>query len=226
MGFLDHSTNNIIIDAVLTDKGRQILASQNGFVITKFALGDTEVDYTIIQQYGRTVGKEKIEKNTPIFEALTNPSLAIPYRMVSLSNNTSITHLPLFTSSPENTSAIDITALATSVQVVTLTQVMNSGEAVPDELIDDAVEVKLNSLFLLATSSNVTSATSTTSTNVATYLFPTSNNQLSFTLSKQSISSATRTAYQVTVGANTYIRTYVTVTGLNSGITKQFEVRL
>jgi hypothetical protein len=79
---------------------------------------------------------------------------------------------------------------------------------------------------LLATSANVTSATSTTSTNVATYLFPTSNNQLSFTLSKQSISSATRTAYQTTVGANTYIRTYVTVTGLNSGITKQYEVRL
>ena len=231
MGFLDHSTNNIIIDAVLTDKGRQILASQNGFVITKFALGDTEVDYTIIQQYGRTVGKEKIEKNTPIFEALTNPSLAIPYRMVSLSNNTSITHLPVFTGT-DNTEAIDITSTETSTtfttnkKTITLEQVMNSGEAIPYELVDDAVEVKLNSLFLLATSSNVTSATSTTSTNVATYLFPTSNNQVQFTLSKQSISTATRTAYQVTVGANTYIRTYVTVTGLNSGITKLYEVRL
>ena len=96
MGFLDHSTNNIIIDAVLTDKGRQILASQNGFVITKFALGDGEVDYTIIQQYGRTVGKEKIEKNTPVFEGLTNPQLALPYRKVSLSNNTTI-HIFQFT---------------------------------------------------------------------------------------------------------------------------------
>ena len=27
MGFLDHSTNNIIVDAVLTDKGRQNLAA-------------------------------------------------------------------------------------------------------------------------------------------------------------------------------------------------------
>ena len=26
MGFLDHSTNNIIVDAVLTDKGRASLA--------------------------------------------------------------------------------------------------------------------------------------------------------------------------------------------------------
>ena len=26
MGFLDHSTNNIILDAVLTDTGRQFLA--------------------------------------------------------------------------------------------------------------------------------------------------------------------------------------------------------
>ena len=30
MGFLDHSTNNIIVDAVLTDIGRQKLAANDG----------------------------------------------------------------------------------------------------------------------------------------------------------------------------------------------------
>ena len=66
MGFLDHSTNNIIVDAVLTDKGRASLARNDGsFNLFKFGLSDDEVDYSIIQQYGRTVGKEKIEKNTP-----------------------------------------------------------------------------------------------------------------------------------------------------------------
>ena len=54
MGFLDHSTNNIIVDAVLTDIGRQALARNDGsFSIYQFALGDDEVDYDIIQQYGR-----------------------------------------------------------------------------------------------------------------------------------------------------------------------------
>ena len=73
MGLLDQSTNNVILDAVLTDVGRELLARNDGsFNIVKFAFSDDEVDYTIIQKYGRTVGKEKIIKNTPVLEALTN----------------------------------------------------------------------------------------------------------------------------------------------------------
>jgi hypothetical protein len=86
MGYLDHSTNNIILDAVLTDYGRSKLAS-GAFKISKFALGDDEVDYTVIKKYGRTVGKEKIEKNTPIFEALTNESIALKYKLIGLSSS-------------------------------------------------------------------------------------------------------------------------------------------
>ena len=60
MGFIDHSTNNIIVDAVLTDKGRQLLARNDGsFQITRFSFGDDEVDYQTIRQFGQTVGKEK-----------------------------------------------------------------------------------------------------------------------------------------------------------------------
>jgi hypothetical protein len=84
MGWLDHSTNNIILDAVLTDYGRQRLATAgNAFNITSYALGDDEVDYRLVKKYGRTVGKEKIEKNTPIFEALTNQNVALKYRLIS-----------------------------------------------------------------------------------------------------------------------------------------------
>lgn len=79
MGFLNHSTNNIVIDAVLTNKGREAIASTGGLSITQFALADDEVDYTIIKKYGRIVGKEKIEKNTPIFEASTSADLGLKY---------------------------------------------------------------------------------------------------------------------------------------------------
>ena len=75
MGFLDHTTNNIIVDAVLTDVGRQKLASSGaggGLNIIKYSFADSEVDYTLLKKYGETVGKEKIEKNTPIFEANTD----------------------------------------------------------------------------------------------------------------------------------------------------------
>ena len=65
MGFLDHSTNNIILDAVLTDLGRRALARNDGsFEIFKFAFSDEEVDYGNIVEFGRTVGKERIEKIT------------------------------------------------------------------------------------------------------------------------------------------------------------------
>ena len=86
MGFLDHSTNNIIVDAVLTEKGREILASNAGaFQVTQFALADDEVDYRIIERFGRTVGKEKIIKNTPVFEAQTIGDIALKHPLVSQS---------------------------------------------------------------------------------------------------------------------------------------------
>ena len=89
MGFLDHSTNNVIIDAVLTDKGRQLLAKNNGtFKIVHYGFGDDEVDYTIVKKFGRTVGKEKIEKNTPVFEGQTIGALALKHPLITLSNPT------------------------------------------------------------------------------------------------------------------------------------------
>ena len=87
MGFLDHSTNNIIIDAVLTDRGRELLAKNDGsFRIVRYSFGDDEVDYSIIKKFGRTIGKEKIEKNTPVFEAQTVATLALRYPLVSYSD--------------------------------------------------------------------------------------------------------------------------------------------
>ena len=45
MGFLDNS-GDIILDAVLTDAGRKELAAGT-FSITKFALGDDEINYQL-----------------------------------------------------------------------------------------------------------------------------------------------------------------------------------
>ena len=44
MAFLDNS-GDIILDAVLTDKGRRLMANGN-FKISKFALGDDEINYS------------------------------------------------------------------------------------------------------------------------------------------------------------------------------------
>jgi hypothetical protein len=87
MGFLNHATNNIIIDAVLTERGRELLSRNDGsFNIRSFSFGDDEVDYSLISKYGPSIGKEKIEKNTPIFEANPNENLAIKYPLISFPN--------------------------------------------------------------------------------------------------------------------------------------------
>lgn len=87
MGFLNHATNNIIIDAVLTERGREYLSQNNGsFRISSFAFGDDEVDYSIIKKYGISIGKEKIEKNTPVFEANPNENIALKYPCISFPN--------------------------------------------------------------------------------------------------------------------------------------------
>ena len=105
MGFLDHSTNNIIIDAVLTDTGRKMLADNRGrFKIAFFSLADDEVDYQIIEKFGRSVGKEKIAKNTPIFEAQTKSSLALKHRLLTLPDPT-ILRLPRLTLTATNLSS-------------------------------------------------------------------------------------------------------------------------
>lgn len=95
MGFLDHSTNNIIVDAVLTDLGRMRLSqNDSSFQIVKFAFGDDEIDYSIIKKFGLTVGREKIEKNTPIFEAQTNSNYALKHKLISQSNQAAM-HIPV-----------------------------------------------------------------------------------------------------------------------------------
>jgi hypothetical protein len=99
MGFLNHATNNIIIDAVLTERGREYLAQNNGaFKIESFSFGDDEVDYSLLEKYGISIGKEKIEKNTPVFEANPNENIALKHQCFSLPNPiTRLDKLPYIT---------------------------------------------------------------------------------------------------------------------------------
>ena len=52
MGYLNNTST--VLDAVLTKKGRELLSrGEQAFNVTKFALSDDEVDYSIIKKYGR-----------------------------------------------------------------------------------------------------------------------------------------------------------------------------
>ena len=147
MGFLDNSTNNIIVDAVLTAKGREALCKNDGsFVISKFGLADDEVDYGIVRRFGRAVGAEKIEKNTPIMEAFTNCTLGPNYFLMGSSDQTMyrLPYLGALSTDIVNpaTSTITLTREGSSQKgTVSVQQQMEGGEQVPAPLIDQMYQI-------------------------------------------------------------------------------------
>ncbi len=226
MGFLQGDTNNIILDAVLTDTGRKFLSQNNqSFKISKFALGDDEVDYGIIQKYGRTVGKEKIEKNTPIFEALTNGSLAQKYRCVSVSDP-NLVFLPTIelVGGPKTISINSANKVPANIQIQ---QVFSDPLNVSSELVDATYMVQLNSQFLdiVGETPEYTESQNQTSSylisSVAGQASDTNGSVLTFSLRTRTITDTQFQIYGAVNGTSTKttINTYVKVTGLQSGAT-------
>jgi hypothetical protein len=231
MGFLDSTTSTIILDAVLTLKGRELLARGNGsFDINKFAIGDDEVDYTIIQKYGRTVGIEKIEKNTPVFEASPNGTYAQKYRCISVSNQNFLRLPFVILTSPQLTSDVLALGTGTGVNASTLTvqQTIREETSVEPEFRDAVFLVNLDSRFLNIQGEREDSIDGLRR---ATYSIDrTSQNTLggsvaTFTIGVQAIPESNFTIYGSRANKN-IIKTYVLITGVTSGATKQFEVQI
>ena len=88
MAFLDNS-GDIILDAVLTDHGRKVLAKGDGsFQITKFALGDEEVNYTLFNS-SHASGSAYYDLEilqTPILESFTNNASSMKSQLVTYDN--------------------------------------------------------------------------------------------------------------------------------------------
>jgi hypothetical protein len=90
MAILNPTT--VTVDAILTTKGRQLLARNDGsFQITQFALADDEIDYTMYNPQhpsGSAYYGEALE-NVPVLEAFPNDSQTMRYKLVTLPRGTS-----------------------------------------------------------------------------------------------------------------------------------------
>jgi len=87
MAFIDNS-GNIILDAVLTEIGREALARGDGsFRITGFSLGDDEIDYALWDAAAESSVAGATIKQTPIFEAITKNTAALKHRLTSMARN-------------------------------------------------------------------------------------------------------------------------------------------
>jgi len=89
MGYLNNST--ITVDAILTKKGRELLArGRDEFKITQFALSDEEIDYDLYNTehplgtayYGAAI------ENMPIIEAIPDETQMMKYKLVTLPKGT------------------------------------------------------------------------------------------------------------------------------------------
>ena len=89
MGFLDNTS--ITVDAILTKKGRELLArGQNEFRISKFALADDEIDYSLYDTthpngsnyYGAVI------ENMPLLEAFVDENQLLRYKLTTLPKET------------------------------------------------------------------------------------------------------------------------------------------
>ncbi len=89
MGYLNNSV--ITVDAILTTKGRELLAANDGsFRITQFALSDDEIDYTLYQPnhpsgsafYGQAID------GMPLLEAFPEQTQIMKYKLATLPRGT------------------------------------------------------------------------------------------------------------------------------------------
>ena len=88
MAYLNNT--EITVDAILTKKGREKLASGEGLRITKFALGDDEVDYTLYEP-AHPKGSAYYDaaiRAIPITEASPDETQVLKYKLVTLPKGT------------------------------------------------------------------------------------------------------------------------------------------
>jgi hypothetical protein len=90
MGYLDNAI--VTVDAILTKKGRELLARGDGsFKISQFALADDEIDYTLYNPQhpsGSVYYGEAIE-NMPLLEAFPDENQIMKYKLTTLPRGTS-----------------------------------------------------------------------------------------------------------------------------------------
>lgn len=115
MGYLDKTETTI--DAVLTKLGRQYIASGKPFQITKFALGDDEIDYSLWDTNQNNPGV--FIEQLPVFEAIIDENYAFKSKLLTLNPNVDV--IPSIVA---NVSQITIPVSSTGVvseTIVTLT---------------------------------------------------------------------------------------------------------
>ena len=112
MGYLDNTT--VTVEAILTNKGRELLAAGGRLNIVKFALADDEVDYDLWNP-AHTLGTNyygAVIENMPVIEALPDETQMMRYKLLSLPKD--VIGIPVISIAP---ASISFTSLMQEITV-------------------------------------------------------------------------------------------------------------
>jgi hypothetical protein len=200
MGYLDNSS--VIVDAILTKKGRELLSRQDGsFRITQFALADDEIDYTLYNENhpnGTAFYGEAIEA-LPLIEAIPNE------------NNTMVSKL---TTLPRGTTKIPVLSLQSN----NITLGRSANFTITPNTLNFDTTIESGYVFTIA-DRRLIQAGQTTEANVSAAnprSIPFTGTALSQTFTGQSFTGTTL-AGTTLFGSNAALATSITIIGLDTG---------
>lgn len=227
MGLLDNS-GDILIDAVLTDIGREFLARNDGsFEVTRFALGDDEIDYTLFNPNTGSLQQDTNILNTPVFEANVNETVAIKNQLLSISNP-DLRFLPTLNASVSSVTLGERNDAQVG-KTLEFTQTTISGRTVPSEIVDSSFLIQVNNDLLFVERQTPTNIAPY---GTAQYVIPRSaiganqGSQVRFNVAVQALSSDLWDALgSGTVGSRT-ITTRVKAGGTLSGLRAEATVTI
>ena len=209
MGYLNNQV--ITVDAILTNKGRELLAKNDGsFRITQFALADDEIDYTLYNPThpsGSSFYGEAIQ-NMPLLEAFPVETQIMKYKLATLPRGTA--KLPVLNLGYSAISLNQGASLAITPQ--TLNYLGNAQSFETSGYSATISDVRLMSTFTgvginttaAATSNAAVTSTTTLGTNVSVTVIGSQINLRATTVN-------------TLFGNNTQLSATLTVVGLDSG---------
>lgn len=124
MGYLDNTT--VTVDAILTNKGRELLAAGGRLNIVKFALSDDEVDYDLWNP-AHTLGTNyygKVIEDMPVLEALPDETQMMRYKLITLPKD--VIGIPVISLQP---TAVTFTSLTQEITVSPSTLNLQGGNS-------------------------------------------------------------------------------------------------
>jgi hypothetical protein len=205
MGYLSNAV--VTVDAILTKKGRELLARGDGsFRITQFALADDEVDYSLYNPThvsGSAYYGEAIE-NMPLLEAFPDENQSMKYKLATLPRGTA--KLPILDIGFAAIRLKQGASLAITPQTLNYLGSSNTFEAggYVATVADARILNTLNGVGINTADATALNSTTTLGTNVSKTVIGTSIN-------------LTATTVNTLFGDNTQLQTTITVIGRDSG---------